>query len=183
MLEYTFNPFPILTTDRLVLRSLTKEDEEDFFNLRQIDSIGEFINRAPLKTRQEIKEKIAFLLDGTANNKWITWMITQKGSNQMIGSICLWNIDPENYRAEIGYELHPNFQGLGIMGESVKAVLQYGFNEMGLHSVEGSTMPSNIQSIKVMERAGFVREAYFKEVEFFEGKFWDRVVYSKLVAK
>ena len=87
-------------------------------------------------------------------------------------------MDSPNYRAEIGYRLHPAQHGKGIMNEALKAVLDYGFNVMNLHSVEANTNPGNKESISLLERNGFIREGYFKENYFYDGKFLDSAVYS-----
>jgi ribosomal-protein-alanine N-acetyltransferase len=51
---------------------------------------------------------------------------------------------------------------------------------MVLHSTEAIIDPKNKASERVLEKAGFIKEAHFKENEFFDGKFIDSVVYSKL---
>jgi len=64
------------------------------------------------------------------------------------------------------------------MMEAIAEVIRYGFKEMNLHSLEGQVTPKNIPSIKILERNGFVREAYFKENYNWQGKFIDTAVYS-----
>jgi ribosomal-protein-alanine N-acetyltransferase len=58
--------------------------------------------------------------------------------------------------------------------------LKYGFNTVGLHSIEANIAPENIASARLLEKAGFVREAYFRENLFFNGRFLDTVIYSIL---
>ncbi len=64
------------------------------------------------------------------------------------------------------------------MQEVLTAVLDYGFKQMHLHSVEANVNPDNKASMKLLERNGFIREGYFKENFFFDGKFLDSAVYS-----
>jgi ribosomal-protein-alanine N-acetyltransferase len=97
-----------------------------------------------------------------------------------MGTIGFWRIQKEHYRAEIGYLLHPSWQGKGIMREALKAVLDYGFQAMKLHSVEAHVNPSNASSIGLLEKCGFVREAYYRENYFYNGQFMDSAVYSLL---
>src|SRR5690606_18725591 len=92
--------------------------------------------------------------------------------------IGFWRLLKEHYRGEIGYLLHPDFQGQGIMHEAFTPVLEYGFNKMNLHSVEANVYPANVSSKKVLEKNGFIKEAYFKENYFFNGEFTDTAVYS-----
>ena len=99
---------------------------------------------------------------------------------KLIGTIGFWQIDKENYRAEIGYLLHPDQQGNGLMQEAIETVLQYGFQTMKLHSVEANVNPANIASIKLLEKKKFNKEAFFKENYYYNGKFLDTSVYSLL---
>jgi ribosomal-protein-alanine N-acetyltransferase len=87
---------------------------------------------------------------------------------------------PENYRAEVGYLLSAEYHGQGIITETLQRVIQFGFEEMGLNSIEAVIDPENIASEKVLLKTHFEKEAYFKEHQFFEGKFLDSVFYSLL---
>ncbi len=66
------------------------------------------------------------------------------------------------------------------MQEALTEVLDYGFQVLKLHSVEGNVNPANDASIKLMERNGFAKEAYFKDHYFYNGKFMDTAIYSLL---
>lgn len=178
MEQITFSPFPNLTTERLTLRQLATEDDNDLFVLRSDEHVMKYIARPLYKNIEEAREKIVYLNNGIAKSEWIFWTITLKNDTKLIGTICLWNIIKEHYRAEVGFELHPNFQGKGLMQEALTAVLDYGFKDMGFHSIVGYVNPNNLSSIKLMERNNFVREAYFKEDVFFNRKFRDTAVYS-----
>ncbi len=99
----------------------------------------------------------------------------------MIGTIGLWRIIKEHYRAEIGYMLLPEHWKKGFAKEAVLKVVEYGFDEMKLHSIEAHINPKNAASAGLLEITGFVREAYFKEDFFFNGAFEDTAIYSLLL--
>ena len=88
-----------------------------------------------------------------------------------------------NKRAEIGYEMLPQFQGKGLTKEVVAEVVNFCFTKLNLHSLEAVVVPENIPSIKLLERLGFVREGLFKEKEFSKGKYCDLAYYSKINPK
>lgn len=180
MLEVNFSPFPVLTTDRLVLRKTVMTDAEEIFFLRSDQEVLKYIDRAPAVSLDEAYAFIQLITDNIDNNVGISWAITQKGDDKLIGSIAIWRLDKENYRGEIGYVLHPAWQGKGIMQESIKAVTDYGFREMKLHSIEANINPGNMSSQRVLERTGFVREAYFRENYYYQGQFIDSAIYSLL---
>lgn len=117
------------------------------------------------------------------DNDGVTWAMTLKGDPKLMGHISFHRLIKEHDRAEIGYMMHPDFFGQGIMSEALKALLNYGFNTMGLHSIEAIASPLNNASIKILERNGFIREAYFKENFCWEGQYLDSVVYSLIAPK
>ena len=60
----------------------------------------------------------------------------------------------------------------------MKVVLDYGFNTLKIHSLEANVNPGNAASIKLLERNGFVREAYYRENYYYNGHFLDSAIYS-----
>ena len=79
----------------------------------------------------------------------------------LIGTCGLWRLDAENHRAELGYMLAQAHWGRGLIGEAISAVCRHGFEQLHLHSIEAHVDPANAASVRVLERAGFVREGYF----------------------
>jgi [ribosomal protein S5]-alanine N-acetyltransferase len=66
------------------------------------------------------------------------------------------------------------------MKEAIIPVIDYGFNQMGLHSIEAHIDPENIATAALLESCSFIREAYFKENVFFAGRFKNTAIYSLL---
>jgi ribosomal-protein-alanine N-acetyltransferase len=178
MLLPDFSPFPILSTERLHLRRMSLEDKNEVFFLRSDKEMLQFLDRDPAKSIDEATDWIRMIDEGIDNNQFVAWGITLEDDPKLIGTITFWNLKKEHYRAEIGYALHTHFQGRGLMREAMKAVLDYGFNTMNLHSVEANVNPGNYRSIQLLERNGFVREAYHRENYYYNGQFVDSAIYS-----
>ena len=178
MFAVNFNPFPAINTEKLLLRQVEKSDVNEIFFLRSDKKVLEYLDRAPAANIQEAASWIEKINELEKNNNAVTWAITLKPDDTLIGTLGFWNITKEHYRAEIGYTLHPNHQGKGIMQEAMIAVLNYGFKIMKLHSIEGNVNPNNLSSIKILERNNFTREGFFKENYFYDGKFLDSAIYS-----
>ena len=183
MLAPDFTPFPILTTSRLVLRKITTDDVPELFIIRSDERIMKHIDRPRAKTNEDVNAFINLINNFEKNNDAINWAICFKDNPKLIGNVCFWRIEKENYRAEIGYTLHYDYWGKGIMNEVIKEVINYGFKEMKLHSIEANINPENEASAKLLEKNKFTREAYHKENYFFEGKFLDTVIYSLIAPK
>jgi [ribosomal protein S5]-alanine N-acetyltransferase len=180
MLVFNFSPFSNLETNRLNLRRLKSEDVNEILALRSNPEIMQFIPRPLMITKEEALEFISVMDTNVNNNNVINWAITTKENDQLIGMIGFYRMKPENYRAEVGYILSAEFHGKGIITEALERVIQFGFEEMGLNSIEAVIDPENFGSEKVLLKNNFVKEGDFKEHTFFEGKFLDSVFYSLL---
>jgi len=161
-----FTPFPTLTTERLTLRQMTMDDENEVFALRADPSVSAFIGRPLAQSVDEARRFIEKINDGLARNESPYWAIALKDENKLIGTICLWNIVAEQAKAEIGYELVPAHQGKGIMQEAFTAVVRYGFERMKLDTIEALPSPNNERSIKLLERNHFVRTGNLRDGDF-----------------
>lgn len=180
MLNVNLTPFPTLYTSRLHLRNVTGGDAAEIFVLRSDHRVMAFLDRAPAASLEEAAAFIQNSINLQQAGDAITWAITLKEDPTLIGTIAYWRMQKEHHRAEIGYTLHPDHQGKGIMQEAMTAVLAYGFSVMKLHSIEANVNPANAASIKLLERNGFVREGYFRENYFYNGRFLDSAIYSLL---
>jgi ribosomal-protein-alanine N-acetyltransferase len=139
-----------------------------------------YIDRPLVKSRQDAVQLIEMMVDLIDTNQGLTWTISLLEDPKMIGTMHLWKISRENHRAEIGYLLDPAFQRKGLMYETLRAVLHYGFTTLKLHSIEANVNPNNLASIGLLEKSGFIREGYFKENYLYAGEFQDSAVYSIL---
>jgi ribosomal-protein-alanine N-acetyltransferase len=180
MLTINFSPFPNLETERLLLRRVDANDINEIFALRSNPETMKYIPRPLVKTDEDALEHIAMIDSKIDSNEGINWAITLKDNPKLIGVIGHYRIKPENYRAELGYMLLPEYHGKGIVSEAVKEAVKYGFQVMKLNSLEAIIDPDNHASAKVLEKNGFVKEAHLKEYEFYEGRFLDTVIYSIL---
>jgi ribosomal-protein-alanine N-acetyltransferase len=178
MLEVNFLPFPTLETERLVLRKVTNEDVHDLFEMRADPIVMQHIDRPLAKTLDDAQKLIDIIKELLEKNDGITWAITLKGNNKMIGTFGFWRILKEHYRTEIGYLLHKDYWGKGLMQEAMDKGIDYAFNTLKVHTIEANINPTNAASIKLAERKGFVREAYFKDIYYSNGKFIDTTIYT-----
>lgn len=180
MLEINFHPFKNLQTDRLWLRRVDRNDVSEILALRGNPETMKYIPRPLTKNNEDALAHIDMIEAKIISNEGINWAVTLMGNPKLVGLIGLYRIQPEHHRAEIGYMILPEFGGKGIATESIKAVLDYGFHDLKLHSIEAVIDPENRASEKVLLKTGFIKEGHFIENEFFEGKFLDAAVFSIL---
>ncbi|CAN5889047.1 GNAT family protein [soil metagenome] len=181
MLSPNFSPFPVLETERLILRCLTYDDAPLMLALRSNESVNNYLNKKPEKNIAEINAKIKDILENLKKNEGIFWVIAFKNKPAaLIGAIGYWRMQPQDYRAEVGYMLHPSHWQKGIMKEALHAVVEYGFKEINLHSIEANINPDNLPSASLLESCGFIQEAYHRENFFYDGVFYDSIIYSRI---
>jgi len=142
-----------------------------------------YLDQHPMNSLEEARIFIAGIEENLRNNRGITWGISFHDNPRLIGKVGFWRLIKEHYRAEIGYTLHPGLWNKGIMSEVLSEVIRYGFEKLGLHSIEANVNPNNAGSIRLLRKQGFVREAYFKENYYFNGAFLDSEIYSLLAPK
>lgn len=153
-----FNPFPEIQSKNLLLREILESDCDAILYLRSDKEINKFIKRPEnrkTKNLVDAKKFIQEIATNTKTNKSIAWGITLKDEPEIVGTICLWNFSQNNKTAEVGYDLKPKFQGKGIMSESLKSVLDYGFKNLNLDLIEAYTDNKNESSKMLLEKNNF----------------------------
>ncbi len=168
----------LIYTDRLLIRSIEMKDMEDFFQYRSNPQVYKYQTWRP-KDLGEIKEfiiKNAQVCPNTVN-AWLQMAVCLK-EGRMIGDIGIHFVDDD--QIEIGYTLSPDQQGSGYALEAVKAVINYAFSEWKKHRITASVDPDNTQSIKLLEKLGFRKEAHFIKSFFMDNKWCDDYVYAML---
>ncbi|NRA12571.1 MAG: GNAT family N-acetyltransferase [Crocinitomicaceae bacterium] len=153
-----FLPFPELRTERLKLRRVLKSDCDVILYLRSDEQINKYIKRPEhrkTKTKEDALKHIEKLDTGIEEGSSVSWVITVLDNSKVVGTICLWNISEDRKTGEVGYDLNPDFQGKGIMGDAMNSVLTYGFKEIKLDKVTAYTHGENTASKNLLERNGF----------------------------
>lgn len=178
MLNINFTPFPNLETERLELRQLKREDENEILAIRSNEQMAKYLDRPLYKSVEEARKFINMINEGIKENKSVYWAVTLKENPKLIGTICLWQISVEESKAEIGFELLPEYQGKGLIQEAVKSVLDFGFKKMNLDVIEGEVVPDNIKSIKLMEKFNFKKVEEIRENDSDDVKNLLTVMYS-----
>lgn len=147
--------FPLLISERLFLRQLNSNDANEVFFLRSSKLVGAFIAREPQETISQAIEFIQKTHDAFILNNAITWGITLKENDFLIGTISLHSFTQGNSVAEVGYDLNPEYQKKGIMSEALKLVLNYGFYKKQFIKIEAFTQKENESSKILLKHNNF----------------------------
>ena len=169
---------PILRTERLILREISILDAEDMFEYATDPAIGPMAGWIPHQTIEDSIRVISLFHETKKRGEPGVYAIVEKNTQKMIGTIELFNYVP-NYKAELGYALSQKYWGKGLVPEAARAVLSFGFNQLRLKRIEVSAFTNNYQSIRVIEKLGFLREGIARNGYLrYDGRLFNKVIYG-----
>jgi len=148
----------MIETARLILKEINESHVEDILKIRSNEIINQFVKRISPKTNYDALQFILTIKERTQNNQTLYLGITYKNQPDLIGTICLWNFSEDRKTAEVGYELLPDYHRKGIMSEALKAVLDYGFNNLHLQEILAFTSRYNENSKGLLLKHHFILE-------------------------
>jgi ribosomal-protein-alanine N-acetyltransferase len=175
-----FTVFPILSTQRLNLRRPRREDAPALFAIKSDPQLTAQYGQEPHPSIDTTRAWVERLRVDFDQRQALFWCLTLKNDETAIGAGGFWNFDPDYHYAEIGYELHPDYWGQGLMGEALGAMLAYGFEELALHRIEANPLSGNTGSQHLLEKLGFRLEGTLRQRHYFRGAFLDQLYYGLL---
>ncbi|WP_110515080.1 GNAT family N-acetyltransferase [Herpetosiphon llansteffanensis] len=183
-LDRALAQFPVLETERLLLRQPVLADRDPMFAIMADPQVLRYFGQLPMETPEQAENRLNSLKRSFEQKIGVRWAITLHEHGEWIGSAGFWRFESEHARAEIGYELAAHSWGKGIMTEALQAILQFGFETLKLHSIEAQIHPDNQGSRRALEKVGFHQEGLLRENYFdiVENRFTDTVVFGLLGA-
>lgn len=175
-----FPPQAILETERLLLKELNIDILQYLFNKLPDEEIISYLG---LPSAQALETERTFIPKGYASYKiaFQNFLIINKETNSVIGRAGFHTWHTKHARAEIGYAISSDDnKRKGYMGEALKAIIAYGFNEMDLNRIEAYIGLNNIPSHKLVKALGFIQEGVAREHYCNNGRIEDSACYSLL---
>lgn len=145
---------PVLDGNGLRLRPITDSDVERVAEACSDPITQQWLPLPSPYTAQDAAAWIASTLDSAANGEQVTWGIADPVSDVLLGNVSIFRLHSPAGN-EVGYWMHPDARGKGLMTAAVRRAARYGFDELGCRRLylRGST--GNTASRTVAERAGF----------------------------
>lgn len=171
---------PVLQTPRLRLRRTHADDADALYAIHSDPQVMRYWSSPAWTERQQAVEKLTDIERQLAEMDVYVWGIALRNSDLLIGSTALFALQREQGRAEIGYSLGSQYQGMGLGQEALRAVLGFAFDTLDLRRIEADIDPRNLPSMKLVERLGFVREGLLRERWQVAGETADTALYGLL---
>lgn len=169
-----------LETERLIIRPINLDDKNDIFEYRRDKEINKYQGWIP-ETLNDVEISIGKIAKQINEPEtWFQVVLVEKVNQKLIGDLGIHFLGNENKQVEFGCTLNKDFQNKGYATEAVTAVIDYLFNELNKHRIIASIDPENQNSVRLVERIGFRKEAHFVESLLINGKWVDDVIYALL---
>ncbi len=170
----------LFETERLLIRPINIEDKHDVYAYRSDTETNKYQGWIPksVKDVEDFIDKISKTINEPES--WFQFVIIEKSSQSIIGDIGIHFIGFENQQVEIGCTLKKALQNNGYATESVRVILDYLFTNLKKHRIITSIDPDNQNSIKLVERLGFRKEAHFIQSLWLNGKWVDDLIYAMI---
>ncbi len=168
-----------IRTNRLLLRQFVDSDIENVFKgLSHPDIIKHY--GISFDSLESTKEQMTWFADLEKTGTGIWFAVCSPDNETFFGAGGLNDLCKEHRKAEIGFWLLPEFWGQGIMKEAMPLICDYGFEQLGLHRIEGFVESDNTNCKKAMAKLDFQCEGTMKDCEIKNGKFISLDIYAKL---
>lgn len=178
MYEDYFVPFPLLETERLIIRQVRRSDAKELYELCRRPETSKYAHWSPHTSLYATKSYISYLLSLKRKHQLTGFVIVEKQSGKLIGTCSYVSIDEDYKTAEIGYCILKEYWGQGFAKEAVDSLLWYGFEEINLQRIYARVLPENIQSVRVLQKCGFTFEGTLRKGFYYKGQVSNVLLYA-----
>lgn len=147
-----------IETERLIIRSLTLEDEQAFIEMASDGSLDEIYGDCSECDKwmgQWVRDSMRLEIENDPNHEYLAYVIEEKNSGQAIGSVGT-SFYEDMQKVGITYFIGSGFRGYGYASEAVCAYVKYFFEHYNADILVATVDVKNEASCKTLERAGFV---------------------------
>jgi RimJ/RimL family protein N-acetyltransferase len=170
----------IFRSPRLTGRRFGPRDLDDLVAMRRDPEVERYQNWSDFTREDGIRclEEQSQLNPGDPG--WYQIALEETATGHFIGDCGLRIVESEHRLAQIGYTIVRSCWNRGFATEAIIALTGYAFSSFPIHRITASVDPRNIGSCRALEKAGYVKEAHFRQSEWFKGEWADDVVYARL---
>ena len=170
-----------IATERLVLREFGQEDWRAVLDYQR-DPL--YLRFYPWKDRSEaeVRDFVEMFCGWQTEQprRRFQLAIVLREDGRLIGNCGIRRKIDNDWEADLGYELAPQYWGCGYATEAGRAMVDFGFRELGLRRISSWCIADNIASVRVLERLGFGNEGRLTRNEYFKGQWWDTLLFGLL---
>ena len=177
-----YEKFPHIVADELTLRKIVDTDLDNIFEIYSNEKLFKYAPVMLKKNKDTVANMIGHFERDFNKRKCIFLGISLNSEpNNIVGIAEIFDYSHEVNMITIGYRLNDRFWNRGIATKTVKAMIHYLFNDIGINRIQAFIMPENIKSQNVLQRNGFVKEGIIRQGYVWKGQgVVDLILYSLL---
>jgi [ribosomal protein S5]-alanine N-acetyltransferase len=170
-----------LETERLLLREFGADDAEALFSVESEPEVARYQSFEPrtLDQSQAFVRGAAEMATRSPRSVY-ELAVVRRADEQLIGRVGFEVSGGHGRQGVLWYTLRPDCWGQGYATEAARALVTYGFSELGLHRVQADCDPDNAPSWRLLERLGMRREAHHLEWVWHKQRWVDSYEYAVL---
>lgn len=170
-----------LNTERLILREFNEDDWAEVLAYQSDPRYLRYYHWTS-RTSEDVQAFVRMFLEQQAQQPRTKFqlVVMLKTTQQLIGNCGIRMESAGAHQGDLGYELSPDHWGHGYATEAARAVINFGFSQLGLHRIWSWCIAENIASWRVLEKLGMRLEGRLRENECFKGRYWDTLIYGML---
>lgn len=169
----------ILTTDRLILRDFTADDWPAILVYQSDPRYLQYYEWTE-RTEEDVRGFANMFIEHQKQQPRTRFQLAVilKADGRLIGNCGIRMAAVDSHEGEIGYELSPDEWGHGYATEAARAIIRFGFEELGVHRIGAWCVAANTASARVLEKAGMKLEGRLRDKEHFKGRYWDVLMFG-----
>ena len=171
--------FPVLESHRTFLRKFAATDLEKVYKGLSHPEIIKYYG-VHYDSLEATKEQMTWFATLEKNGTGIWWAVCSKTDGTFLGAGGLYNLSRKHKKAEIGFWLLPEYWSKGFMNEAMPLILDYAFQSLKLHRIEGFVETKNKNCKKAVAKLNFKHEGTMVNCEIKNGVFISLDIYAKL---
>ena len=168
---------PALTTPALTLREIRMSDAPTLFRVARCPAVARFMWPAPAELNG-FQKFIEWAWAERAAGKYVGFVIVPNRAAEPAGLFELRQMQPDFFRAELGFFIEPAYWGTGLFTEAARLVLDFAFRVVGIHRIEARATVDNIRSNRVLRKLGARQEGILRASFVCDGALLDQALWA-----
>lgn len=171
--------FHKLEDDVIRFKAVEMEDAKTIHEYASNPDVKKFIGWPLSITIEDTNELVSGMIKKEAAGTHLYATVIAKDTNQIVGTVIVFNFNREANHAEVGYVFHQDYWNKGYGTRSIALIDKFVFTELGLHKLNARVTDVNIGSKRILEKNGYIHEGLQKDQDFVDGKYYDLALLAK----
>jgi [ribosomal protein S5]-alanine N-acetyltransferase len=179
-----FEEFPHIETKEITLRKIVETDLDALFEIYNNEKLFNYTPMMHKKNKATVANMIGhFERDFNKKKTIFLGICLNEVPNKIVGIAEIFDYSRDVNMVTIGYRINESYWNKGIATKTVKVMVDYLFNEIGINRIQAYVMPENTKSQNVLLRNGFMKEGLIRQAYIWKGhNIVDLMLFSLLQA-